>query len=335
MKKYLPAIFLTILAIILIGIKFYPYISSYIYSLKENDHVASEASETNEANDEVSNNNQPADNGDSSVSETKHRSTDKEEEFPFVFEYQRKNAENHPDQFAIVEKMYYGLDYINNAQGIYKWGHDRLENTYQQTEFTTDFETMQNINKDQIFVDGELKDTTYFLFSDGQLTYQSLAQNSYYQETVKENPRGLNVDTLISDALFLGIRNLAESEWYVLIYDNYDDWDYTVSTKFGIPAFQINGVIDSEISESLAGPFEMTVAKDTRTLLDLKCFGDNQKENPIFFIEVESISINEGIQDRENVFTLDLSNSKKVSQEEYREQLRGDTSSEEKTGWDA
>jgi hypothetical protein len=72
MKKYLPAIFLTILAIILIGIKFYPYISSYIYSLKENDHVASVASETNEANDEVSNNNQPADNGDSSVSETKH-----------------------------------------------------------------------------------------------------------------------------------------------------------------------------------------------------------------------------------------------------------------------
>jgi hypothetical protein len=231
--------------------------------------------------------------------------------------------------------MYYGLDYINNAQGIYKWGHNRLENTYRRIEFAVDFETKQNISKYQIFENGKLKKTTYSLLSDGLLTHQSLDKSIYYHEIENDTSSGQKTNERIRDYLFAGIRYIAESEWYVLIYDNYDDWDYTVSTKFGIPVYQIKGIIDSEISEGLAGPFEMTVAKDTGTLLDLKCFGNNKDGNIVFFVEVERISINEGIQDPENIFTLDLSNSKKVSQEEYREQLKENTSSEEKTGWDA
>ncbi|HEY4554142.1 MAG TPA: hypothetical protein VIG80_13205, partial [Bacillaceae bacterium] len=119
---------------------------------------------------------------------------------------------------------------------------------------------------------------------------------------------------------------ITSSEWQVLIYNNYSNWSYKEGTQFGMPVYHIEGTIPSSTSNNLAGPFTMTVAKETGALLDLKCYGN--EGNPILSIDVKDITINQGISD--DIFVLDVSGDHEVSNYEFN--MRGIEDSEEKTG---
>ncbi|WP_041844640.1 hypothetical protein [Caldibacillus thermoamylovorans] len=68
-----------------------------------------------------------------------------------------------------------------------------------------------------------------------------------------------------------------------------------------MPAFLIKGTISKDKSETLAGPFTMTVSKETGALLDWKCYEENEKVG--FSITVQNLSINKDIPD--DIFVLD------------------------------
>ena len=96
-----------------------------------------------------------------------------------------------------------------------------------------------------------------------------------------------------------------------MIYNNYPDWSYKVGTKEGMPVYLIKGVIKSNISTNVAGPFTMVVSKDTGALLDLKCYGHHNKV--VFYVSSKNLKINQGIPNEKQVFKLNVSGDKKLS----------------------
>ncbi|QTM98932.1 hypothetical protein ERJ70_06220 [Sediminibacillus dalangtanensis] len=313
MKKYLPVLLITILALTLTGIKLYPTIAGALNK------------------EETQKKQQLSNDSDEIAQETKHKNPLLDDDFPFKLEEQEKYAQENPDKFAIVEKMYYAWDYIDNAEGLYEYGNNgQVEN---RVTFHVDFEQKQNKALYETLENGSVVETEHFLLHDGQMTGRLDEQQIYYQEPVKNNPRQDDISAL-TDALGKDAGLIIGSEEWMVLFDNYDSWEYEETTAFGIPAFKIKGTLTKDTSEMLAGPFEMTVAKETGVLLDLQCYGEEDKEKPVYFIKVADISINDGIENAEEVFQLDVSDSEELPFEEYGKETYGAKAGGEKTGWD-
>ncbi len=306
MKKYFPVLLITILALTLTGIKLYPTIAGALNK------------------EEPQKKQQLSNDPDEIAQETKHKNPLLEDDFPFKLEEQEKYAQENPDKFAIVEKMYYAWDYIDNAEGSYESGNNgQVEN---RITFHVDFEQMREKVIYETLEHGSVVETEQILLNDGQILRQLKEKRLYSLKPVN------NQDDVEVMTTYLGY--VIGSEWWMLLYDNYDSWEYKEKKAFGIPAFKIKGTLTKDTSEMLAGPFEMTVAKETGVLLDLQCYGEEDKDKSVYFIKVADISINKGIENAEEVFQLDVSGSEELPFEEYGKETYGAKAGGEKTGWD-
>jgi len=307
MKKWLPIVLLTVLALVLIGIKTYPYLKNHFFT-----------EETNQAQGKKS------EEGSLTFDETKHRGF-KEATFPFQNKEKKKLAEAYPDQFGIVQKMYYSWDFIDNAQGKYEIKYPD-ENKSRLYTFSVDLKNKKNRATYELMENGQVIETIHVLLKDGIATRQMPQKHIFTKEPIENNPRA-DADTLYGRYIGLFNSDITNSEWYILIEGNYEDWTYSEVEFLGMPAFLIKGTISKDKSETLAGPFTMTVSKETGALLDLKCYEENEKVG--FSITVQNLSINKDIPD--DIFVLDVNGNKEVDNTEFN--LNGvGNSGEEKTG---
>ncbi len=89
----------------------------------------------------------------------KHRGF-KEATFPFQNEEKKKLAEAHPDQFGIVQKMYYSWDFIDNAQGKYEIKYPD-ENKSRLYTFSVDLENRKNRSTYELIENGQVIETIH------------------------------------------------------------------------------------------------------------------------------------------------------------------------------
>lgn len=302
-KKWLPIVLVTVLVLILVGIKVYTSHPEFITTFMnkgnsvENSKANSEAKKSQDSEDHV-----------------QHKDTSKEEQFPFNRKQDKELAKKYSDKFKIVKKMYYSWDYIHNAQGEYERGRP-INGDMERDQFYVDFDKKKNRAKGEQLEDGKVIETTNVLLKGGVGIRQMPKKHIYNKQTLKTLKENHFSSVGDFETHYLGLFNkmITSSEWYVLLYNDYPDWDYKLGTKFGIPVYQIKGEIPTNISESFAGPFTMVISKETGVLLDLKCYGDQNKV--IFFITANDIQINKGIAD--DVFHLDVSGDKEVSNQKF------------------
>jgi hypothetical protein len=296
-KKILPIFFVTLLALILIGIKVYPTLKSK-YMAEEN--VISK------------------DAGSPAKENTQHIDQVKESEFPFAMKAEEDFARKYPTQFEIVKKMYFSWDYIRNAQGVFEYG-DESKGEVAHITFHLDLAKMSNKADYVKTKNGKVVEEINLLYKDGIAIRQKPNQGLFTKDTDMNKQN--HYLSLFNDVVI-------NSEWYTLIYNNYPDWSYKEGNQFGMPVYQIEGVIANSTSESLAGPFTMTVSKETGALLDLKAYG-NSKE-AILTLNLKEISINKGIED--GIFQLDTSGGQEVSNLDFN--ISGIENYQEKSGGD-
>jgi len=291
-KKLLPVVLVTLLGLTLVGIKVYPDIKALIASKKI---------------EEATNKQKPNNlNGKHPV---------KEEKFPFRLPAEEEYAKKYPNQFKIVKKMYFSMNYIKNAEGEYEENHNDKDGI-SHMQFYTDFDQRKNRANFEKIINGKIVETIQVLLKDGIVLRQRPNKHIFTRQREEKN-----------DNHFIGLfNNVTNSEWWALIYNNYPDWSYKEGKKFGMPVYKIKGNITDKVSESLQGPFTMVVSKETGALLDLKCYGHESKE--ILSITVRKIKINQGISN--DVFHLDISGSKKISNMEFN--ISDIENYEEKTG---
>lgn len=315
LKKILPVIFVTLLALLLVGIKWYPELSSFWMKHADKGHDGRGTVQTGRTSYDQKH--------------SRHRDPLLSEDFPFENKQQEAFAKKYPKQFHIVKKMYYSWDYVDNAQGEFEWGDS--QKNMERIRFYVDFENKRNFSEDEKIKDGKVIETERVLLKDGVAVRQLTQKHLFTKETIKNNPRASAAGL---ETHYLGLYNrfVTSSEWYALIYNNYPDWTYKTGEKFGLPVYQIEGEITPEISEELTGRFTMTVAKETGVLLDLKCYGKGRKV--IFFVTVKDIQINRGIKNPQAVFRLDVSGDKEVSRKVFNLSGVGSQAEGEKSGWD-
>ncbi|RYL87303.1 hypothetical protein [Sporolactobacillus sp. THM19-2] len=316
MKKWLPVPLITILVLVLAGIKIYStYPEAVAALIPYNKETSSNVSIEKNAKK------------GSEAKIYKHRDIAKEKTFPFHTESEKQLAKKYPEQFNIVNKMYYSWDYIHNAQGKYSWGYPKREMS--QAEFYVDFDHHKNRVTNKQYENGKVVETTDVLFNRDIAISQRLEQKIYRKDTPKD-PNYTNKEQFERDHIGLYNQWVTSSEWFSLLFNNYTNWDYQEGTQLGMPVYKMKGTIPSTISESLQGRFTMVVSKDTGTLIDLKCYG--QEDRVIFFVTCEEIQINKGIDPR--VFNLDVSGHKQVSGREFGERSVNNTTGTKSGGVD-
>ncbi|MFC0190064.1 hypothetical protein ACFFJY_17345 [Fictibacillus aquaticus] len=311
-KKIIPALIVTVLALVLIGIKFYPDIKTTFNSKEE--EMVNKIDVINKKEKTFT------------ISGKEHRNPFLEDPFPFHRE-EEELVKRYPDQFSIVKKMFYSWDNIENAQGVVEWGHPLLGSTHRHT-FYVDLINKRNLTTNEELQDGKVIQTENLLLNDGVFIQELAEKKLTTIEDLKNNSN--KIDDLAREIGWLGVGNIfiTQSEENELLRENYSNWSYTIGSKFGMPTYEIKGVIPKEKSESLQGNFTMSVSKETGALLDLQCYN---KENILtFFVKGTDIQINKGIAP--DVFKLDVSGSREVPYEEYRKNTYDYTG--EKTGWD-
>lgn len=237
---------------------------------------------------------------------TQHKDNLREVTFPFEDKKHEAFAKKYPDQFNIVKKMFYSWDYIHNAQGEFEMGIPNVDIT--RGQFYVNLDEKKNSSKIETVRDGKVVETENVLLKNGLAIHEFPKKGIYTKKSI-DHP----------EDQYLGFGNgvITESEWWSLIYNEYPDWSYKVTTKDGLPVYQIKGEITT--SESLAGRFTMTVSKETGALLDLKCYGHGK--SVIYFVTGKDIQINKDVQD--DVFKLDITGDKKLSFKEYNQRSYG------------
>lgn len=328
-KKWFPIIVVTVLALVLVGIKIYPDVYPIISNTFSNDSHSDANSNSDDKGQEVTNKDENNVEDEEAISHTEeHRNPLLEATFPFTREENEKFAKKHPDQFAIVNKMYYAWDYIDNVQGIVEYGDS--EDYMTRTEFSVNFEKKKNRSKSERIEGGEVIETHNLLLKDN-VAIRELVEENIYNESTPEDDRFESETNFVTQ--FLGMHHSAvtSSEFHTLIYDNYPDWTYEEGTKDGKPVYDIEGTIAKDKSNNLEGPFTMTVSKETGALLAFTSYDENNDIN--YFVRTEDIQINEGIENPDAVFQLDVSDDKEVSNKDYNLSGAGNLG-ENKTGWD-
>lgn len=240
-----------------------------------------------------------------SVNHSKHRSKIRTEK-SFREYVNQSLGKKHPDQFRIVKKMYFSLEYIHSAQGELVWGNSVHGNT-SRAKFHIDFDKKRSLKKVKDLKNGKVIQATNSLVREGLLTKELPKKHIFYKGPVKS-------DNILGSMLVAG-GIVTQNQWFVRIANDYSHWHYTMGKKFGMPVYEIKGI------DQLNRPFTMTVSKDTGALLGLKSYDKKNKNKLTFFIAVKNIKINQGIPDR--VFHLDVSSDKEMPWGKYLSQING------------
>lgn len=290
MRKILPIVVITLLVLVLVGIKYYPHITQLFTDDKSNDSISLSKS-------------------DHSASSTnkKHENPFLSDTYPFGSEDAEKFAKEHPKKFNIVKKMHYAWDNLKNVQGEFEWGYTGGETFH--VSFCLDLMEGKNRVTLKRKSGDKIMEITNLLFKDGIAIRQRPEKNIYTKQNTNDDKGNYYHYLQWSNT------TVTSSQWSKLIYDNYPDWSYHVAEENGMQVYKIKGNISKSTSEAAAGPFQMTVAKNTGVLLDLKTYGnDNQVD---LFVRTKNLKINKGIKNEKEVFQLDVSGNKKVSNKTF------------------
>jgi outer membrane lipoprotein-sorting protein len=276
LKNLLIIFFITILALILLGIKVYP-------------NVISQLEKESNSNSLIEDNRKEKD----------LQKVTKADSFPFRTEEEEELASHNPNKFQIVKRMYNSLDTIHNAYGSFQYRSSEMDNM-SHVKFYVDYD--QKLGRESFKeMKGKVIKSEEVLIKDSILLRQKPTEKIYNRKPL-ENRRTSIYSTIVTN-----------SEWYILIYNNYQDWEFKEGEKFGLPVYLIEGNIREATSEELAGPFTMVVSKETGALLDLKCYQKGDKST--LTVTVEEIKINEGVS--EEVFYLDINSDRELPNLEY------------------
>ncbi|MCM3734262.1 hypothetical protein M3215_00020 [Bacillus cytotoxicus] len=321
LKKAMPAVLITVLALLLVVINYYPQIQEMWMNKKTEEAVETQTKPEKE-------------NGKSTKKHRLDRNPLEPDKMDAPPEDMKEMAKKYPDKFEIVKKMYYSLDYIDNAQGKFEWG---FSGDTSRIQFSVDFVKNKNkVQKEKIQGDKVIEVENLLVnLNDEVLISQLPKKNVHNIMRKKDQP----FPGVIDGNILTGNRMILQTEWDDMLYD-FTRWEYKEETQYGMPVYQIKGEIkkNSDIrydengkpnesikgsSDSLAGPFTMVVSKDTGALLDFKCY---KSDNAVkFFVTASEIQLNKGIANEEKVFQLDLSNSKELPWEEYFKMTPGAT----------
>lgn len=293
-KKWFPAVVITFLMLCLIGIKVYSTHPEIFPSF---------SSKVTGKIDHQKSNIDIKEKSQNKISHVKHRDATLEDTFPFELPEFKELAKKYPDKFNIVKKMYYAWDYIHNAKGEYEYSYP-MDGEKEHIRFFVDLDKKTSLATNEIYQGGNAIETENFLFKNGVAIHELPKMHLFarFSKPASESS---------SLAMYNGF--ITESEWYFILNHNYTNWHYKEGTAFGMPVYEIKGNIPSDISNNLAGPFTMTVSKDTGALLGLTIFNNRNKVK--FYIKVKHIEINKGIPAK--IFELDVSGDKEVTKEEY------------------
>lgn len=307
-KKTIPFVIVTLLMLVLLGIKTSPKMMNQLKAIR---HSHTNVKVTKKEKSRVKNTLKGAKKLQEAQAKAtkKHRDPNKPALFPFSNPQQKNLAKKYPDQFHIVNLMFYSLDNIQNAQGQVEFGW--TNNEPNRVKFAVDFLKKKSRYTWETLNNGKVIKTINVLFENGYAIEENQNQNVYMKFTSKDKPQ--EKPKQFKYYFLTAGNNMLESEWWALLYNDYKNWHYKKGTKFGMPVYQISGKIPYDTSNNLAGPFTMTVSQKTGALLGLKCYGKHKK--PIYFVKVTNPKINQGIPN--NVFHLDVSNDKKVSYKNF------------------
>ncbi|MFC4557448.1 hypothetical protein ACFO3D_04405 [Virgibacillus kekensis] len=255
--------------------------------------------------EELSPDKQQGNNNQSDKNETPQQAPSVTQEELYPWEDKLKPSKEYPDKFQIVKKMHYSNHYVHTAQGSYEFfpspgGKNKIE-------FYVNFDKHMNRSIHQDFENGKLKETLHYLFKDEVMLRKKIEEKIFNHKTF-EKSHHQDKDYFIHSSTGKFTGAIFDSEWDFLIYNNYENWSYTEGEKFGMPAYFIEGVVTEDMSEGLAGPFTMVIAKETGALLDLKAYG--QSDEPRLSLTIINIQINQGVL--EEVFKLDVTGYKEM-----------------------
>lgn len=313
LKKIIPITVVTLLAILLILVKTKPDLIESIIHPKKNDALIANSQNITKSK------------------EHKNRfKNHKEKTFPFHSKEEKEMAKKYPEQFRIINKMFYSWDYIHTAQGSYEWGSPDKE-IYRGT-FYVDLDQKKNLLFEEIEKNGKTVEQTQFLYKDGVAIQYLPAKNIYTKKYLKRKTAD-KADQVYQEDEWIGLGNswVTESEHYQFLY-HYPDWSYKEGHQYGMPVYQIKGTIAKKISETMEGPFTMTISKETGALLDFRCFGQN--DNLIFYLKTKDIKLNQHFEKGEGTFQLNTTGSKELSWQKYRSNLYSFKNYQEKSGED-
>lgn len=287
-KKFLPVIIITVMALVLIGIKLYPSLKNKWDEEKLVQDDKETASITNKETSIKGND--------------LHRNPYKEETFPFVLKEQEELAKKYPDHFQIVEKIYYSWDNVESIYGKFRFKMSEVDNI-QIVEFYADYNRNWSYTHTKESQNGKVVADEIRLYKEGVSTAQKPKEKVYTVWEDKEE----------GDSVQDAIKRILDSEDWMFIYDNYSNWKIKEGEKFNLPAYFVEGNIPKSTSELFNGPFSMVIAKDTGVILDTKIYGKGKEAERN--TTVEEIHINEGVP--EGAFNIDLNGYQEVSVEDY------------------
>ena len=254
----------------------------------------------------------------------------KEKTFPFQSKEEKEMAKKYPEQFEIINKMFYSWDYIHTAEGSYEWGIPGKE-IYRGT-FHVDLDQKKNLLFEEIEKNGKTVEQTQFLYKDGVAIQYLPSKNIHTKEFLKKKAADKE-DQAYQEDEWVGLGNnwVLQSEQYQYLF-HYPDWSYKIEHQYGMPVYHIKGTIAKSISETLEGPFTMTISKETGALLDFRCFGQDKKL--IFYLTTKDIKLNQSFEKGKETFRLNITGSKELSWEKYRSNLYAFKNYQEKSGED-
>ncbi|MCM3738560.1 hypothetical protein M3215_22985 [Bacillus cytotoxicus] len=312
LKKAIPAVLITVLALLLVVIHYYPQMQEVWISKKTQEAVETQVEPTKE-------------NGKSTKKHRLDRNPLEPGKMESPPEEMKEMAKKYPDKFEIVKKMYYSLDYVDNAEGKYEWG---FPDDISRAKFSVDFVKNKNkVQTEKIQGDKVIEVENILANINDEVLIRQLPKKNVHNITRKKDQP---VPGVIARSILTGNSLILQTEWNVMLYD-FTSWEYKEATQYDMPVYQIKGEIKKienvehdengklnaigGRSDLLAGPFTMVVSKDTGALLDFKCY---RSDNTVkFFVTASEIQLNKGIANEEKVFQLDLSNSKELPWEEY------------------
>ena len=287
-KKFFPAIVITVMVLVMIGIKLYPSVK---IKRDEEKLLMVDKETTSKADKETL-----------IKGNVFHRNPYKQETFPFVLKEQEELAKKYPDHFQIVEKIYYSWDNVHSIYGKFRFKMSEIDNI-QDVEFYADYNRNWSYTRTKEIQNGKVIADEMRLFQNGVYTAQKPKEKVYAVWEDEEE----------KDSIQDAIKRIVDSEDWMFISDNYSSWKIEEGISFNLPAYFVEGNIPKGTSELFNGPFSMVIAKDTGVVFANKFYGKGKEAERS--TTLEEIHINEGVP--EGAFNIDLKGYQEVSVEDY------------------
>lgn len=211
-----------------------------------------------------------------------------------------------PEYFTTVQGKYETIDKKNNEKSTTLYAIDNEKKRGMETSYIDGAEvaTVMSFGKTKKRITFEEGPKTYMVADWPPVKKKKDEDTKKY--TATERLYGKGDDNKPYSEYIFG--NDVVSWQLVSVLLRYDDWQYKETTFMDRPCYLLSGKIDDSLSESYAGPFKMTVDKETGIVFSFKNYDDDNKQLK-YEIKTKDIKIDQGVD--EKLFQKDKSGYKK------------------------